>query len=151
MGTSIVDGTVEEAVIKRQRGRITIYSPLTFRLDGGGSRTIKTAVASGEVADHLKPGSSGRFYLFTALDVKGVHGARTAGGSAFDFPARNNELIFIFVIIINILWIALRVGTDTGLPLFGVAMLLLGGVGLFFTRKSRMEAKTQFETDQSPA
>lgn len=149
MGTSIVDGTVEEAVIKRKRGRITILSPLTFRLEGGGTRTIKTAVASGEVADHLTPGKSGRFYLFTALDVKGVHGARTEAGSAFDFPAKNNEMIFIFVIVINILWIALRLAIDGGLPLFGVAMLLLGGVGLYFTRKSRMEAKAQFDADQS--
>jgi hypothetical protein len=151
MGTSIVDGTVEEAVVKRKRGALTVYSPLTFRLNDGGSRTIKSAVVSGDVANHLQPGKSGRFYLFTALDLKGVHGARTADGAAYEFPGKNNAIIFIVLIVTNILWIGLRITVDDGVPLLGVALLGLGVVGFFLTRKTQAEAKAQFDRDRGTA
>lgn len=148
MGTSIVDGTVETATITRKRKNIAIISPLTFRLNDGGSRTIKRAIVSGLVADLVQPGSSGRFYLSTTMDLKGVHGARTAQGTAYDFPGRNNKIVFMVVVIVNILWMALRIATDGGLPLLGVALMTLGAVGFFLTQKAQKESKAQFDNDQ---
>ena len=51
-----------------------------FRLDDGSTKTWAKAVVMNNVADLLKPGTRGRFYLYTAIDHRGVHGVRTDDG-----------------------------------------------------------------------
>ena len=99
------------------------------------------------VAAELVPGARGRFYLYNAFDLKGVHGVRTVGGRDVYGFAGNNQKIFLILGIANIAWIALILFTRGGVPLLGVALLILSAVGYFFMSKGQREAQAQFEGD----
>jgi hypothetical protein len=97
MAVSYIDGTLEQAELKRAPLNLRIYKQLTFRLRDGRERTILKAIVDAKVAALLEPGVSGRFYLFTAPDHRGVHGIRDDQGRAvFAFP-RNNERAMLIV------------------------------------------------------
>jgi hypothetical protein len=147
MTTSIIDGTVEETELGRSRGGTTVLKSISFKLDDGSSRTVRKAVVKQAIADELTPGARARFYLFNAFDIKGIHGVRTPDGRAvYDFPASNRKL-FLILGIINLVWIVFTLATRGGVPLLGVALLILAGVGWYFMGKGETEAKRQFEAD----
>jgi len=147
MTTSIIDGTVEEAVPGRSRGGITVFKSIRFQLDDGSSRTVTKAVVKQAIADELTPGAKARFYLFNAFDIRGVHGVRTPDGrSVYDFPG-NNQKLFLILGVINLVWIAFTVAVKGGVPLLGVALLTLAAVGWYFMGKGQTEAKQQFDGD----
>lgn len=147
MATSIIDGTVEEAVLKRSRGGTAVFDTIRFLLDDGSSRTVKKAVVKQDVADEIKMGAKGRFYLYNAFDLKGVHGVRTSDGRAvYGFPDGNQKL-FMILVFLNLAWIAFKLFTDGAVPLLGVGLVILGAVGWTFMGKGSREAKQQFDDD----
>jgi hypothetical protein len=150
MTTSIIDGTVEEAVPGRSRGGITVFKSIRFQLDDGSSRTITKAVVKQDVAEHLATGAKGRFYLFNAFDLRGIHGVRTPDGRAvYAFPGSNQKL-FLLLGVINFAWIAFKVSVDGEIPLLGVALMILAVVGWYFMGKGQTEARQQFDGDAGP-
>ena len=151
MGTSIVDGTIESVEAGRRNKKVAVFKTIVFREGDGATRTIKKAVVTAPMADHIAPGSSGRFYLFTTFDLKGIHGLRKADGTAiYDYPGKNNRFLFILIIVISLLLIALRVATGDGVPLLSVLLIILGAVGWFFTSKAARETREQFDGDAAP-
>ena len=147
MGTSTIDGTVAAVEMGRSARGLSIFKSIRFQLTDGSSRTITKAVARTPIADQLTPGSSGRFYLFTGFDLKGVHGIRKADGTTIcEFPG-NNVRLFLILGIINVLWIILRLSTDGQLPLLAVALIILSIVGYVLLSKTQREAKQQFADD----
>jgi hypothetical protein len=147
MGTSIIDGTIGDAQLKRARAGIAIFSSIRFKLDDGSPRTITKAVLKQSVADEIKPGSRGRFYLFSAFDISGIHGVRLADGrSAYGFPG-NNKRVFLIVTIVNILWVFARIAIDGKITFLGVGLAILGTVGFIFMRKGEREAQQQYDSD----
>jgi len=147
MPTSIVDGTVEETSLKWSRRGISLFNSIRFRKDDGTEQTVHKAVVKQEVADQLTPGARGRFYLFKAFDIGGIHGVRLPDGRAiYAFPG-NNEKIFLISGVVALLWVLLAVFTKGGIPLLGAALLILSAVGYYFMSKGRQEAKVQFEGD----
>jgi hypothetical protein len=147
MSTSIIDGTVAEAEPGRRRGAVTVFKSIRFELADGSSRTVKKAVVKQEIADELVPGSAGRFYLFKAFDISGVHGVRKPDGrTIYAFPA-NNQKLFLVLGIINLLWVVTMVAVRGAVPLLGVALLVLAAVGWYFMGKGATEAKQQFDGD----
>ena len=147
MSTSMIDGTVEEAVPGRSRGGTTVFKSIRFLLDDGSSRTVTKAVVRQAVADELTPGAKGRFYLFNAFDIKGIHGVRTPDGrEVYDFPGSNQKL-FVLVGGINLAWVVFMVLAEDRIPMLGVALFILAVVGWYFMGKGAKEAKAQFEGD----
>ena len=148
MTTSIIDGTVEEAVPGRSARGITVFKSIRFRGDDGSSRTVTKAVVKRPVADEIAPGAKGRFYLFNAFDMKGIHGVRTPDGRAvYEFPGGTNQKLFLVIAIINVFWIVVMLALEGGLPLLGVALAVIGTAGWIFMRKGQTEARQQFEAD----
>lgn len=147
MSVSIIDGSVESVDLRRARGGLSIVRSIVFQQDGVGPRTIRNAVVTDSIAAELAPGTRGRFYIYNAFDLKGVHGVRTADGrDIYGFPG-NNQKIFLILAIVNILWIALIITTRDAVPMLGVALLILAVVGYIFMGKGRREAQAQFEGD----
>lgn len=147
MTTSIIDGHIEAADLKRARGGLSVFRSITFQQDGIGPRTIRNAVVKDNVAAELVAGARGRFYLYNAFDLKGVHGIRTPDGrDIYGFPG-NNQKLFLILGLVNIVWIALIVATRGGVPLLGVALLILAIVGYIFMGKGQREAQEHFDGD----
>ena len=147
MPTSTIDGSIEAADLRRAKGGASIFRSITFQQADGGTRTIRNAVVKDNVAAELVPGARGRFYLYTAFDLKGVHGVRTLDGRDIYGFAGNNQKIFLILGIVNIAWIILILATSGGVPLLGVALLILSVVGYIFMSKGQREAQTQFDGD----
>ncbi|SEH19601.1 hypothetical protein SAMN05428974_3526 [Sphingopyxis sp. YR583] len=147
MPTSIIDGRIEAADLRRAKGGATIFRSITFEQDGVGTRTIRNAVVKDNVAAELVPGATGRFYLYNAFDLKGVHGVRTASGRDVYGFAGNNQKIFLILGIFNLIWIAFTIAVRGGVPLLGGALLILSVVGYIFMSKGQREAQEQFDGD----
>jgi len=147
MGTKTIDGTLEAVWLKRRRANIAIYDRLQFRLADGRGVTVGKSVVGPAVADRLVPGTSGRFYLFTAIDHKGLHGVREAGGgAAFAFPTVNETAMGI-VALLNIAWLTASILLADKIPLLPLFLTLLSVPGYFLYRATRTEARRQFEGD----
>ncbi len=147
MPVSIVDGTVEEADLKWSRRGISLFKTIRFRAADGSARTVNKAVVKQEVADQLTAGAQGRFYLFDAFDIRGVHGVRLPDGRAiYAFPG-NNEKIFLIAGPIAALWVVFMVVAEGRIPFLGVAGAILSAVGWYLVHKGKQEAKSQFEAD----
>ena len=147
MSTSIIDGTVEQAEPGRRRGGITIFKSIRFQLDDGSSRTVTKAVVKQEIADELVPGAKGRFYLFSAFDISGIHGVRAPDGrSVYAFPG-NNQKLFLVLGVVNLLWVVVMIAARDAVPMLGVALLVLSAVGWYFMGKGQTDAKQQFDGD----
>lgn len=147
MTTSIIDGHVAAADLKRARSGISIYRSVTFQPDQGAEWVVKNAVVKQNVADALLPGARGRFYLYSAFDVKGIHGVRTSDGqSIFGFPG-NNQKLFLVLGIFNLIWVAFTIVVRGGVPLLGAAGMVLCIAGYIFMSKGQREAQAQFDGD----
>ena len=147
MSTSIIDGTVTETVPGRSRGGTTVLKSVTFQRDDGTSRTVTKAVVKDEIAAELKPGARGRFYLYEAFDLRGVHGVRTPDGrEVHAFPGTNQKL-FLLIGVINFAWIVFKLAVDAEIPLLGVALLILAVLGWYYMGKGAKEANAQFASD----
>lgn len=147
MTTSVIDGTVEEIDVKTYRAGVRLFRTIRFRLDDGSEHTAKKLVTTAEVGDELVPGARGRFYLFKAFDIKGVHGVRTADGrEVFGFPS-NNQKIFLITGVLGVVWNLVLILTRDSISLLGVAMIVLSVLGWHFMGKGKREAEAQFDGD----
>jgi hypothetical protein len=146
MAVSYIDGTLEQAELKRAPLNLRIYKQLTFRLRDGRERTILKAIVDAKVAALLEPGVSGRFYLFTAPDHRGVHGIRDDQGRAvFAFP-RNNERAMLIVSIMGFVLLAATLAMDM-LSGWALITIALGVPFYFIFRSTRIAAERQYEGD----
>ena len=146
MAVSYIDGTLEQAELKRAPLNLRIYKQLTFRLRDGRERTILKAIVDAKVAALLEPGVSGRFYLFTAPDHRGVHGIRDDRGRAvFAFP-RNNERAMLIVSIMGIVLLGATLAMDM-LSGWALITIALGVPFYIIFRSTRIAAERQFEAD----
>jgi hypothetical protein len=146
MTVSTVDGTIVEAVLKRSRRNLRIYERVVFRLPGGTTRTWLKAVVDQEVARLIQPGASGRFYLFTAADHRGIHGVRDASGAAaFAFP-RNNETAMLIVAAFGAL-VSLLMLAFGQISFWALFCMGLGIPFFFIYRGTRLAATRQYEAD----
>lgn len=146
MSTSMIEGSVEAVDIRMSRAKVIFYRTITFRRADGGREIIPKLAVHPDVAAHLTPGSSGRFFLFKTFDAKGLHGVRLPDGTAkYVYPGSNSG-IFLMLLIVNALWCAFMIYAEDRLPFLAVPLMILGIVGLVLTRRSMAETKAQFES-----
>lgn len=147
MATSIIDGIIEEAVVKRRRSQGSVYERVVFRLDDGTTKTWAKAHIMNNVADLALPGTRGRFYLFTAIDHRGISGVRTDDGREAFGVARVNEKAVIWLIIMMTMLNVLYVTVLDKISILALVLLILGVPMYFYYRQVRMEAERQFAAD----
>jgi hypothetical protein len=147
MAQSRIDGTVEEAVIRRRRSQGSFYDSIKFRLDDGSTKTWTKAHVMNNVGDLLTPGTRGRFYLFTAIDHRGVSGVRTDDGREAFGVAKLNELVGMWLVIINILLTILYITVLNGISVLALILIVLGVPMFFLYRQNRLDAEKAFRDD----
>lgn len=151
MSVSVIEGKVIEAPVKVRRKAFVRFSHIDFERADGRTQKVGKVVATGELAHLVTPGAEGRFYMYKTIDVTGVAGVRLADGTShFAYPG-NNLKVFGLIIPMSVALVALRLFTGDGLSLLGVALFILGVVGLIVTRNDRAAAQRQFDADATPS
>lgn len=147
MATSTIDGTVEEAVLRRRRLKASFYDRVKFRLADGSTKTWAKAHVGNDVGDLLVPGTRGRFYLFTAIDHRGISGVRTADRREAFAVNQINEYaglgIFISMTLLTILYITML----EKISLWALILAILGLPMFFYYRQNRLDAEKAFRSD----
>jgi hypothetical protein len=147
MATSTIDGTVEEAVLKRRRSKASFYERVKFRLEDGSTTTWTKAHVGNEVGDLLVPGTRGRFYTFTAIDHRGISGVRTDDGrEAFAINRINENAglgIFISMSLLTVLYITVL----QKISIWALVLAVLGLPMFFLYRQNRVDAEKAFQAD----
>jgi hypothetical protein len=150
MSVSIVDGTIEEAVPGRSALSVRFFKRIVFRLADGGTKTVLKPVVHSRLAEHLQPGTSGRFYLYAAIDHRGVHGLRDDKGQALMHFPRNNEIATLIAALLMGLWVGGALVSVGGIPILPGLVVLLSVPAYFLYRNTRIEAERQFASDNRP-
>ena len=147
MAVRTIDGTIEELELKSRRKLASVYSRILFRLSDGSTKTWGKSVVSNEIADWLKPGLKGRFYLYTAIDHRGIHGVRTADGDEVYGFGKVNEYASIGVLVVSALVVTLSLLAFGRAQLLAAILLVLSGPMYLLYRKTRVQAERQFRED----
>lgn len=149
MATSIIDGTLEAADLKRVRGKTRVYSSLTFKLRDGSSKSIAKAIAHEDVCALLEPGNSGRFYLYTAIDHRGIHGVRDDKGRSVFAYSKVNETAMLWTAGVGVAGVLIFLALER-ISLWPILCVVLGVPLYFLYRQTRAEATRQYERDKGP-
>lgn len=149
MGVSIIDGTLEAADLKRVRGKTRVYQSLTFRLRDGNSKSIAKALVHEDVGALLEVGNSGRFYLYTAVDQRGIHGIRDdRGRSAFAFT-KASETAMLVTACVGVAMLLAFLAMDK-ISIWPILCIAIGVPFYFIYRQTRTEATRQYDGDSGP-
>jgi len=151
MAVSTIDGTLEEAVVKRSYAQVIAYERLRFRLAGGGEQVVTRIVADKGLAEHLQPGTRGRFYLFQVLDHKGVCGLRDGSGGAWFVFIKGGEKAMLLSIAVGATAVLLSLLLWTWLSFWAIICLLIGVPMFILYRGARQEAERRFAEDAGRA
>lgn len=147
MATSTIDGIVEEAVLKRRRAQASVYERVVFRLDDGTAKTWAKAVVLNDVADLILPGTRGRFYLFTAIDHRGISGVRTVDGRQASGVPKVNEKASVWVIAMMTVLNCVYVLALDKISILALILMILGVPMYFLYRQVRVDAERHFAAD----
>jgi hypothetical protein len=146
MAIEVLDGTIEAAAVKRSSATLALYDHIVIRTSTGPHRLEKVAVAP-DVAAALQPGTDGRFYGYKAIDHRGLFAMRTRDGrSAFAIPS-GNERIMLVMAIAGLAGFAILLLLGKGIGLLALVLGVLGIVGWFKYRSTRLEGRARFDAD----
>ncbi len=151
MAFELIEGTVEEAALKRSTAKVAMYDRIVIRGADGAERRLEKVAVSPSVTGLLEPGTLGRFYGYKALDHRGLFGARTRDGrSGFAIPT-GNEKIMLLMAIVGLGGFAIMLLLGNRLGLLSVILGVLGVVGFYRYRRTRLEARARYDGDSGYA
>ena len=150
MATSIIDGIIEEAHLKRSFWNMRVFDPVLIRRTDGQVENLGKNIVEGHLAEHIVPGAAGRFYRYTAVDHRGIHGVRLDNGEEGYGFARNNEIASIACIMLGVVLFAFYLLTGTVVTSWMWLILPIGLVGLPLYWSARAAAWRQYAGDEAP-
>ena len=147
MSIEVIDGTIETANVKRSNAKLAMYDSITIRTSAGSQRRLEKVAVAPDVAAALKPGTEGRFYGYKAIDHRGLFAMRTRDGrSAFAIPSGNERIMLVATIVGWVGFVVLLL-VGKGVGLLSLALGVLGGIGYFKYRRTRIEGRARYDAD----
>ena len=146
MAVSTIDGTVEEAVLKRSRRNLRVYERIEFRLPTGSSKTWQKADGRESVAALIRRGRAAA----SICSPRSIFAASSAvrddkGGAAFTFP-KNNETAMMIFAIMGVVLTALLLAIGY-VSLWPILLMVLGVPMYFVYRSTRLAEAAQYGRD----
>ena len=145
MSNEIVTGTSLPVEPRSSRGKFCLFEQVVIEEAGGKQRVLTRASAAGGVADAIRRGANGRFFLSTYGGQTGIHGVRLDDGT--EAYAHYNNLDIIILIGIGFGAIMAVIGL-LGIDGFMMTPVLIGIVlvGFYiYLRSNRLSAKRHFD------
>lgn len=148
MATELLDGTISPAQPVRTKGKYVMFDRLSFRDRDGGERSLKNVCCAGDVADAVRKGGTGRFYLSSGGGQTGIHGVRLDDGTKAYAHYNNMEVVVLIGIAAGaaILIYGLITGEIMMLPVI-IGVLLVGAY--VFMRSIRVAGRKQYDADNA--
>jgi hypothetical protein len=147
MAIDVIDGTVEVATVKRSSATLALYDHIVIRTADGSERRLEKVAVAPQVGEALKPGTEGRFYGYKAIDHRGLFAMRTRDGrSAFAIPSGNERIMLVAAIAGAVGFVVLLL-LGKGIGLLALALAVLGGIGYFKYRSTRLEGRARYDAD----
>jgi hypothetical protein len=147
MGIEVIDGTVEAAVVKRSSAALALYDSITIRTANGSERRLDKVAVAPAVREMLEPGTHGRFYGYKAIDHRGLFAVRTSDGrTAFAIPS-GNERIMLVAAIVGPVGFVILLALGKGIGLLALLLGVLGTIGYFSYRRTRLEGRARYDAD----
>ena len=149
MPIEVIDGTIEAAAVKRSTASLALYDHIVIRTDEGAERRLDNVAVAPAVGEALRPGTRGRFYGYKAIDHRGLFAMRTSDGrSAFAIPSGNERIMLVASIAGWVGFVVLLLlGKGLGLLALALALGVLGGIGWFRYRSTRIEGRARYDSD----
>ncbi len=149
MAVSTVDGTIQAFDLKRKTPSHSVFRDLVIRGADGKEAKLPKSVVARKVADSIRIGASGRFYLYEAIDHKGIHGVRLADGtSAHGYPVMN-ERVMLLVLVLNCVLFVGRIAIEGRIWPLPLVLIVLASIVYPLYRRTHLEARAQFDGDKS--
>ena len=147
MAIEVIDGTIEAANVKRSTASLALYDRIVIRTDEGGERRLDNVAVAPAVGEALKPGTSGRFYGYKAIDHRGLFAMRTRDGrSAFQIPS-GNERIMLVATIVGWAGFVILLLLGKGIGLLALALGVLGLIAHLKYRRTRIDGRARYDAD----
>ena len=147
MAIEVIDGTIETATLKRSSATLALYDLIVIRTAAGSERRLDKVAVAPDVGAALTPGTEGRFYGYKAIDHRGLFAVRTRGGrSAFAIPS-GNERIMMMMAIVGAIGFVILLLLGKGIGLLALALAVLGAIGFWKYRSTRLEGRARYDAD----
>ena len=147
MSTEIITGRIAPTEPIREKRGYCLFDPLVITGTDGKARELRKVSAGGEVANIIRRGGEGRFYLGKNAGMAGIHGVRLNDGTAAYSKYHNMELIFIIGAVAGLAMLGIRMIDPAG---FMITPVIIGAVllvGLFIIRSGRTADRQAYERD----
>lgn len=148
MAVEILDGTIDPAEPVRSKGKYVMFDTLRFRGRDGAERSLGKVCCAGDVAQAVRKGGAGRYYVSSGGGQTGIHGVRMDDGTQAYAHYNNMELVVLIGIAAGL---ALLVGGiltgDIMIIPVVIGFLLVGAY--VFLRSIRVAGKRQFDSDSA--
>lgn len=149
MATEIIQGSIAPSEPVRSKRGYCLFDPLVITDPSGKRREFKKVSAGGAVAEAIRCGAKGKFYLGKNGGMAGIHGIRLADGTSLYANYNNLELMLmigvgagLFMLVIGLLDIDGFMITPV---IVGAALLVF----LLIVRSGRIADHKAFEKDSA--
>jgi len=147
MGTEIIEGSIAPSEPRRSKRGYCVFDQLVITDTAGKSREFKKISAGGAVAEAIRRGAKGKFYVGKNAGMAGIHGVRLDDGSKLYSKYHNFEIVLmlgvgagLFMLIVGLL----------GIDGFMITPVIIGAALLVFlliVRSGRIADHKAFERD----
>jgi len=144
MPNEIVTGTIRPVEPRRNKRGYCLFDQVVIDQAGGEQRVIDKACAAGEVAEVIRRGGKGRFYVSSYGGQTGINGVRLDDGTTAYAHYNNIETILLIGIAAGLFFVVIGLAGIDGFMItpviVGAALLLL----YFYVRSNRLSAHKLF-------
>ena len=149
MAVEVVEGSVEPTEPSRTKRKYALFDRVVIRQADGQERVLARVSAAGKVADAIRRGGMGRFFLSDFGGQKGIHAVRLNDGTSAYAHYNNIELIMLIGVGAGIFMLLVGLSGADG---FMITPVIIGAVmALFywFVRAHRVAGQRQYEADNA--
>ena len=145
MAVEVVEGSVEPTEPSRTKRKYALFDRVVIRQAGGEERVLARVSAAGGVADAIRRGGAGRFFLSDFGGQNGIHGVRLNDGTNAYAHYNNIELIILIGVAAGLFFVLVGLSGADGFMITPVIVGAVMAVFYFFVRAHRVAGRTSFE------
>jgi len=147
MATEVIEGSIAPSEPVRSKRGYCVFDPLVITDKSGKARELKKVSAGGAVAEAIRRGAKGKFYLGRNGGMPGIHGIRLDGGTSLYSRYNNLETMLMLGVAAGLFMLVIGLLDIDG---FMITPVVIGAALLVFlliVRSGRIADQKAFEQD----